>query len=54
MVDQQKIEELQRCIESPYYFFMNHIKINNESVHTFLTEEEFNLIFNQLVRNGNK
>jgi len=54
MIDQNKLEELQKCMDSPYYFFTNHMLVNGEPIHTFLTEEEFNLIFNQLVKNGNK
>lgn len=50
--NERKLEELQKCINSPYYFFTNHLMMNNEKLHSFLTEEEFNLIFNQLVKNG--
>lgn len=51
MVDQSKLDEYQKCM-SPYYFFTTYIRVNNEPAHTFLTEEEFNLIFSQLVKNG--
>lgn len=54
MIEEHKLEEIQKCINSPYYFFMNHITYGNEYPFTRLTEEEFNLIFNQLVKNGNK
>lgn len=52
MVDQNKLDELQKCMESPYYFFTNYLTINGERAWTVLTEEEFNLIFNQLVKHG--
>ena len=43
-------EELIKCMESPYYFFTNHIRFNNELVHTFLTEEEFNKVFKSYIK----
>jgi hypothetical protein len=54
MIEEQKLAELQKCVESPYYFFTNHIRINGELVHTFLTEEEFNLIFKQWTNGKSK
>jgi len=53
-MEEQKLEELQKCTNSPYYFFTNYLTINGERAWTILTEEEFNLVFNQLVNNGNK
>ena len=48
-MDNNKLEELQKCIESQYHFFTNHIRIDGERVHTYLTEEEFNKVFKGLV-----
>lgn len=53
-MEERKLEELQKCIESPYYFFTNHLMMNNERFHTFLTEEEFNLVFNSYLENKDK
>lgn len=35
-------KEIQKCEESPYYLFTNHLRVNGEKIYTFLTEEEFN------------
>ena len=37
--------EIQKCKESPYYFFTKYVRVNNDPVETWLTEEEFNSIF---------
>jgi hypothetical protein len=35
-------EELEKCKESPYYYFTNYYIINGEKATTRLTEKEFN------------
>lgn len=38
-------KEIEKCKESPYYFFTTYFRIDNRKVETFLTESEFNEIF---------
>lgn len=52
MIDQNKLDELQKCIDSPYYFFTTYFRIDGELTHTFLSEEEFNFIFKRIISNG--
>lgn len=40
-------EELDKCKQSPYYFYTNYWTINGQKATTMLSEEEFNKIFNQ-------
>lgn len=50
MVESNKLEELQKCIDSPYYFFTTYLRVNGELIHTYLTEQEFNLIYKQSIK----
>lgn len=45
-----KNEEIQKCLNSPYYFFTTYCIINNKKAKTIFTEEEFNRIFKGLVK----
>lgn len=54
ITDEKWLDELQKCMDSPYYLFTNYITVNNEKVKTFLTEKEFNTIFYSYVNNKNK
>lgn len=38
-------EELEKCKNSPYYFFMNYCTINGKPAKTSLNEEEFNKLW---------
>jgi len=40
-------EEMQKCLDSPYYFYTNYCKVNNESATTRYNEEEFNALIKQ-------
>lgn len=46
MTDWKK--ELQKCIESPYYFYINYCKVEGVTTTTRYTEEQFN----ELVKQG--
>lgn len=41
-------EEMQKCIDSPYYFATKYLTVNNKPFETGLTEEEFNREFKML------
>lgn len=38
-------EEIDKCANSPYYYFTNYCTFNGEKATTLLTEEEFNKEF---------
>ncbi len=44
------LKEMEKCKQSSYYFFTNHIQIKGEKLQTFLTEEEFNNLFKEYGR----
>ena len=45
-------KEIEKCKESPYYFFTTYLRIDNRKVETFLTEQEFNEIINSYVKHN--
>lgn len=40
-------EEMQKCIESPYYFYINYCKVEGVPVTIQYTEEQFNELIKQ-------
>jgi len=42
---EKKLEEFNKCKESPYYFATKYLKINGKPFETNYTEEEFNELF---------
>jgi hypothetical protein len=42
------VEEVKKCIESPYYYAMKYLTVNGQPFTTPLTEEEFNKEFKGL------
>ena len=42
MTPEEIVEELEKCKESPYYFFTHYWQIDGKAATTRLTEEEFN------------
>lgn len=41
-------KEHARCVSSPYYFYINYVKIDGETPTTLLSEEEFNKVYNEI------
>ncbi len=41
-------EEMDKCIESPYYFYTTYFMVDGKKATTFLSEEEFNKSFKLL------
>lgn len=44
-------EEVQKCISSPYYFYINYIIVNDKKGTTRLNETEFNALWELLQNN---
>lgn len=49
-MENNKLEEIQKCIDNPYYFATKYLKIDNKTFTTKLSEEEFNKQFKFLER----
>lgn len=49
-MSKNKLEEIQKCINSPYYFFTTYCVIDGKNAKTVFTEDEFNRIFRSLVK----
>lgn len=45
----EELEELEKCKNSPYYYATKYLLINDKPFTTMLTEEEFNKQFKKLL-----
>jgi len=43
--NEKEKSEIDKCKESPYYFYTNYVTVNGKLATTHLTEKEFNDIF---------
>lgn len=46
-LEEETNKEIDRCIDSAYYFYTNYLTFNNKKATTRLTEKEFNEYFKE-------